>query len=276
VNGKVFRRHELVGIRALALLNARLGARYFVNSQFLGTVVRSHGTQLPVDVMPVYGVDTRLFSPTNEPKASLKAKRGLPTTGALLFFSSRTAPEKDSKTLLLAFAKLRAARRDLWLLHRSGAYSEFLGEAQQAGVLSRVIATDAVDPRYGLLEDYQASDLCLQASRAEGLGFSPLEAMACGTPVIATAVGGLKETVIEGQTGWTYPVGDAAALARCVEAALDAPAEAQRRAQAGRKMVVEMYDKQIVFDHLQDVVLQCTRQSSEPNSRIIGEGNLVS
>jgi glycosyltransferase involved in cell wall biosynthesis len=124
-----------------------------------------------------------------------------------------------------------------------------------------VIATDAVHPVKELPLDYQACDLLVQASREEGLGFSPLEALACATPVIAAAVGGLRETIIDGETGWTYPVGDAAALAARIGEALDDPAEAQRRAGAGREMVCRRYERRIVFDRLTDVLTR--RVSSE-------------
>lgn len=80
-----------------------------------------------------------------------------------------------------------------------------------------------------------------------------LEALASGVPVIATAVGGLRETIIDGQTGWTYPVGDSDTLARCIEAALDNPVEAARRASAGRDLVCTKYDRRIVFEQLMKV-----------------------
>jgi glycosyltransferase involved in cell wall biosynthesis len=90
--------------------------------------------------------------------------------------------------------------------------------------------------------------MLVQASREEGLGLSPLEALACGVPVVATAVGGLRETIIDGETGWTYPPGDDAALAQRISAVLDDPAEARRRAAAGRDMVMTRYARDLVFD----------------------------
>lgn len=102
--------------------------------------------------------------------------------------------------------------------------------------------------------DYQASDLCVQASREEGLGFSPLEAMACGVPVIASAVGGLKETILDGCTGWTYPVADGQALTSRIEEVLDNPSEAHRRATKGREMIGRRYDRQLVFDQLEALI----------------------
>ena len=251
---KPFRGYELRSFQAIARLNATIGQQYLVLSQYLAEVVRSHGTQKPVSIIPVYGVDTNLFVPPSEPKAELKARRGLPTTGSLIFFSSRIAPEKDSETLLLALQRLLKEGRDLWLLHRSGGYQSFIKEAERYGIAERVIATDAVHPHQQLPLDYQACDLCVQSSRQEGLGFSPLEALACGVPVIASAVGGLRETVIDGQTGWTYPVGDSDALAKCIEAALDNPDEAARRTSTGRDLVCKKYDQGIVFGQLLDVM----------------------
>ena len=141
-------------------------------------------------------------------------------------------------------------------MHRSGGYQSFIKEAERFGIAARAIATEAVHPHRQLPLDYQASDLCVQASREEGLGFSPLEALSCEVPVIAAAVGGLKETIIDNQTGWTYPAGDAEALANRIEAALDDPTEAARRAAAGRKMVCAIYDQQIVFDQLEKMTWQ--------------------
>ena len=240
---KPFRQRELLTLRALARANGLLGSRYFVLSQHLAEVVRGHGTAKPVDIVPIYGVDTSLFVTPSEPKAVLKARAGLPTEGKLIFFSSRIAPEKDARTLLAALASLLAKEQDLWLLHRSGGFQEFVREAERFGVAHRVIATDAVHPHRGLVQDYQASDLCIQASREEGLGFSPLEAMSCGVPVIASAIGGLKETVVDGRTGWTYPVANPEALATRIEEVFANPEEAEKRAQAGREMVLSRYER---------------------------------
>ena len=257
--GKPYRAVEALGLMALARINARLALRYIVLSTYLADVVRSHGSTAPVEVIPVYGVDTRVFAPSREAKDVLRTRRGLPLKGTVVFFSSRIAPEKDAETLLAAIRQLLNHGRDLWLLHRSGGYRAFLAAAQAAGVAERVIATDAVHPVRDLPLDLQVSDLLVQASREEGLGFSPLEALACEIPVVATAVGGLRETIREGETGWTYPAGDAAALARQIASAIDQPAEARRRALAGRAMVQEHYEKDLVFDRLAAVLLQSKR-----------------
>jgi glycosyltransferase involved in cell wall biosynthesis len=252
--GKPFRLRELWGLRALARVNAVLGQRYLVLSEHLAQVVRGHGTRRPVDVVPLYGVDTRVFVPPREPKALIRARLGLPADGALIFFSSRIAPEKDSETLILAIKRVLKMGRNIWLLHRSGGYRALIKEAERFGIAERVIATDAVHPYRQLPLDYQASDLCVQASREEGLGFSALESLACGVPVIAAAVGGLKETILDGQTGWTYQVGDSAALTKCIEAVLDDPIEASRRAAAGRALVCSRYERRVVFEQLTKII----------------------
>ena len=168
----------------------------------------------------------------------------------MIFFSSRIAPEKDATSLLQAFQRLIRQGRDLLLLYRGGGYKKLMAAAQALGVEGRVIATDAVHPHRELPLDYQACDLLVQASRAEGLGFSVLEAMACGLPVVASAVGGLRETVVDGQTGWTYPVGDSAGLARSIEQVLADPAEAAQRAARAREMVITTYSRRVVLDAL--------------------------
>jgi len=245
-----------LGAAALGLagrLNSVLGRQYVVLSPHLARVVAASGTRRPVHVVPIYGVDTDRFVPAGVPRQVVRERLGLPAGGALLFFSSRVAPEKDASTLLEALARLCAEGRDVRLLHRSGGFREFAALAQRHGVGDRVIASDAVHPE-DLPASYQASDMCVQASRAEGLGFSVLEALACEVPVVAAAVGGLLDTIMPGETGWTYPVGDAGALACAIAAALDDPAEARRRAAAGRRMVGEKYERRAVFASMQEVL----------------------
>lgn len=272
--GKPFRRRELFALGALARLNARIGSHYLVLSEHLADVVRGHGGRRPVSVVPVYGVDTEIFSPAREPKRVTRERLGLPADGSLFFFSSRVAPEKDAETLLAAFRALLEEGRDLWLLHRSGGHRAFLEDARRFGVDERVIATDAVHPHRGLADDYRASDLCVQASREEGLGFSPLEALACGTPVVAAAVGGLRETIRHGETGWSYTAGDDAALAACMREALDYPEEGARRAALGRALVRGRYERAEAFARLEEVVGARLCEKSEDVSGRRGRASL--
>ena len=250
---KPYLAHQAFLLQLLARCNALLGQRYIVLSRHLADVVRRHGARR-VHIIPVYGVDTAVFAPSSECRCQLKRNLGLPDSGTLVFFSSRIAPEKDAETLLRAVSELLDAGRDLWILHRSGGYRQFLSDAERFGVGARVIATDAVHPHHQLPLDYQACDVCVQASRAEGLGFSPLEALACETPVIASAVGGLRETIIDGETGWTYPVGDSAALARALDEVIAKPDEAHRRAHNGSVMVQRRFDRSAVFAQLNDLL----------------------
>lgn len=264
-----FRRWELGAIEGVARVNARIGGRYVVLSDHLGDVVRGHGARGPIAKASVYGVDTEVFAPPTRSKADIRAERGAPSSGPLVFFSSRVAPEKDAETLLDALALLRSRGRPVHVLHRSGGYRGFLDVAAARGVADLVTATDAVHPVRELPLDYQACDLCVQASREEGLGFSPLEALACGTPVVASAVGGLRETIRDGETGWTYSVGDAGALANAIGDALDRPEEATRRAARGGALVRDCYARSVAFSALYTIVAEALGTERPPPSQAV-------
>jgi glycosyltransferase involved in cell wall biosynthesis len=247
-SGRAFRHVEYWAIRLFAFLNARLGEGYVVLSPYLASVVRAHGATKPIDVIPVYGVDRQVFQPSTESRAQIRRRLALPEKGSIVFFSSRVAPEKDSETVLEAVRSLEAQGRHVFLLHLSGGHREFAALAATAGIAACVIARDAVAPFAELADYYRASDVCVQASREEGLGFSPLEALACGVPVVASAVGGLKDTIRDGETGWQVPVGDAQALANAIVQVLENPGEAQRRTRAGAAGVDLVYERRVVFD----------------------------
>ena len=241
---------EYHAIRIFSWLNARVGVGYVVLSPYLASVVRAGGARASVDVIPVYGVDPAVFHPSVEPRASIRARLNLPQEDAIVFFSSRVAPEKDAEAVLDAVRQLADAGRRIRLLHASGGYRQFKALADARGIGTHVIARDAVAPFADLADLYRASDVCVQASREEGLGFSPLEALACGVPVVASAVGGLNDTIRDGDTGWQVPVGDAGALARAIDAVLGDPGEAARRTARGADMVARTYGRDAVFDAL--------------------------
>jgi glycosyltransferase involved in cell wall biosynthesis len=199
-------------------------------------------------------VDVDVFKPPTTPKSILKVRLGLPTNGTVIFSSSRVAPEKDTTTLLAALAELLKANRNVWLLCLTGRHEQFAKLAIEFNVSDRVIVGDAVHPTKMLPTYYQASDLCVQVSRAEGLGFSPLEALACGTPVVATAVGGLRETIVDGVTGWTHELGNPKDLAAKIAKVIDDPEESMRRAANGRAMVCRDYERSTVFRSLAECV----------------------
>src|SRR5215471_8903201 len=73
-----FRRREMLGLKALARLNAAVGRDYVVLSSFLRDVVLGHGARGAIEVVPVYGVDLERFAPSREDKARLRSSLGLP------------------------------------------------------------------------------------------------------------------------------------------------------------------------------------------------------
>jgi glycosyltransferase involved in cell wall biosynthesis len=87
----------------------------------------------------------------------------------------------------------------------------------------------------------QAMDTFVLPSYSEGLSLSLLEAMAAGLPVIATAVGGNPELVMDGVTGLLIPAKDAEALAAALERVLADPAWAKEMGEKARRQVAENY-----------------------------------
>jgi glycosyltransferase involved in cell wall biosynthesis len=243
-------------LEAARAANALLADRYVVLSEYLGREV-SLGRTEKVRLVPLYGVDTERFQPVSpEEKRRLRAKLGLPEEGFLIFFSSRVAPEKDTESLLDACALLRAEGRSFWMLNLSGGHKRLRELAVERGLGDRTLTHDAVEPTRELPAYYQASDVCAQVSLEEGLGFSPLEALACEVPVVATAVGGLRETIRDGETGITVPVRAPRRLAEALAHVMDEPEKFLALARNGRRMVRERFEASRCFDAFAGLVEQ--------------------
>ncbi len=185
---------------------------------------------LPIPRERIHAIPNGLVRPVGG-----SAEAGLAMTGGhpYLLAIGTIEPRKDHPTLLRAFAELRSQHPELRLVVAGGdgwgigAYEQALDET---GVADAVI-------RLGYIAEETKADLIAGAalfvypSIYEGFGLPPLEAAACGVPVVATAVGSIPEVMADGAL--LVPSGDVAALAAAIDRALTDDRERDRLIAAG-------------------------------------------
>jgi glycosyltransferase involved in cell wall biosynthesis len=131
------------------------------------------------------------------------------------------------------------------LLAEDAEAGRLLRLAGELGVADRVRLLGAVDPAR-MPDLMRASDLVLCTPAYEPFGIVPLEAMACGVPVVATDVGGHRDSVADRVTGRLVPPGDPGAVAAAVRELLDDTALRRRYGAAGRERVLARFTWQRV------------------------------
>ncbi|MFI8321322.1 glycosyltransferase [Streptomyces sp. NPDC085529] len=112
--------------------------------------------------------------------------------------------------------------------------------AAELGVADRVRFAGAV-PRPAVPALMRSADVVLCPADYEPFGIVPLEAMACGRPLVASAVGGQLDSVVHGETGLHVPPGEPPALAAAVRLLLADPALRTRYGAAGRRRVLDRF-----------------------------------
>ena len=198
-------------------------------------------------------IDMTHFRPA-EPgeRERLRRERNLPLDGVVCLFVGRLSREKGVMELLEAWRRLQPGA----LLVMAG--PDMTGHAWDAGGPGRAFVEQHglgasvrfVGPLTDVAPMIKAADLVVQPSHFEALGLSAIEALACGVPLVASAVGGLLDFVVDGDNGRLCPPQDPAALAACLGPLLaDAGARA-RLASRARESVRQVYDELAVFGRM--------------------------
>lgn len=126
------------------------------------------------------------------------------------------------------------------------------GEAPHVSATSATLRFVSGLTKGQLVGAYRAADIVVSLSRHEGFGYTALEGMACGKPVVAFDVSGLRDVVVDGETGLLVPVGDVQTLARACSTLRMDPALAQRMGQYGRERALTVFTEERAMDaHLQ-------------------------
>ena len=181
------------------------------------------------------GVDLYKFTAGDGRKAAREAI-GLTQDAHILAFVGRIQPHKGPEVLIRAVAEMLNhsphLRPKLITIIMGGASGSGLGEVERLKDLvswlniSDVVRFENPVPRAALPQWYRAADLVCVPSYSESFGLVALEAQACGTPVVATAVGGLRTAVADGISGVLVDGHDARAWSSVLARLLQEP---QRR-----------------------------------------------
>ncbi|NLV40480.1 MAG: N-acetyl-alpha-D-glucosaminyl L-malate synthase BshA [Candidatus Hydrogenedentes bacterium] len=157
-----------------------------------------------------------------KPKPAVNRDRLAAPGERIVMHVSNFRPVKRVTDVVRAFARmLEEVDARLLLVGDGPERLSAVGVAKQLGVLDKITSLGNVENIEDLLP---AADLVFQPSEHESFGLVPLEAMACGVPVLATASGGVTEVVEHGVTGYLCGVGDIDAMVRHGVAILSDPA----------------------------------------------------
>jgi D-inositol-3-phosphate glycosyltransferase len=230
-------------------------------------IMRHYGDLAPIGVIPG-GVDLDRFSP--RPREAARAELGLAPGEKAVLFVGRIQRLKGLEVLMRAFARLSDLNARLVIVggqpgtsHETREISRLQHLAVRLGIAERTRFVGAV-PHEQLPIFYSAADITVMPSSYESFGLVAVESLACGTPVVATRVGGLSSIVRDGETGLLVPWRDAELFAERLRQLLDDDALRQRLARQARASVLEYGWDRIADEHL--ALYEDVRSVSRPRA----------
>lgn len=197
------------------------------------------------------GVDTRIFHPVNRKRA--RRAIGIPNNAEAVLYIGRIEWRKGIGTLLYAFKEIAGKRSNARLYIVGGGKGNAAKnlENNESERLKGIVSELGLDGKVEFLgakqqnelhSYYSACDVCVVPSYYEPFGIVPVEAMACGTPVVASRTGGLQYTVKEAVTGYLAKPRDFRDLARKIARVLE------RGKESFSFNCIERVEKEFIWD----------------------------
>lgn len=196
------------------------------------------------------GVDLARFR-DSVPDESLARELGLPKGDPVLGMVANLNEYKGHVDLLVAAAKLRARGRRFTLLFVGGGGDSL--EAVRARAAELDVPVIWAGPRDDVERVLCLMDVVVSASHEEGFSNAILEAMACGRAVVATAVGGSPEQIVDGESGRLVPPRDPESLAEALDSLLGNPALRSETGRAARQTVEQRFSLGRLLDEMEQV-----------------------
>ncbi|MDQ5846709.1 MAG: glycosyltransferase [Acidobacteriota bacterium] len=219
----------------------RLAHRVVANSDAVRKQLIREGVPTEKVVRHYNGLDIeRVQAQSNATREDILAMLNLPDRCIVTIVANLQHPVKDHPMFLRAAARVRAAVPDAaFVLAGEGKLMASLRElAVQLGLERDVFFIGRCEKVAELLS---VSDVCALSSTAEGFSNAILEYMAAARPVVVTDVGGAREAVIAGETGYIVPAGDDKQMAERMIELLRDPERARAMGERGRSLVEEKF-----------------------------------
>lgn len=240
----------------------RRSSRVLANSSEVAAMVRGDGVRSErVAVVPNFLEADAFMAPPPAEIAAWRSARGIPEEAFLLGIVARLAPVKDHDNLLRAVAQLAPdhARLHLAVIGDGPLRASLEQLARELGISGRVHFTGMVPHRPNVNHNL---DLVALSSLSEGFPNTVAEAMAAGRAVVATAVGGVRDVVLDGETGVLVPAGDTSALAEALSLRLADTAGTARMGARGREVAAERFSEDGVISRLVALYQELKREKA--------------
>ena len=245
-------RHVTIPILKRRALVYRLADRVITTGEAVAAHVRGAGVPAERIRAISAGVDTARFHPGVSGKA-VREELGLSPAGAVVGLVANVRGSKGHAVFLEAAREvLRARPETRFLIVGDGVgFEDVKRRVREMGLDPRVIMTGF---RRDIPEVMAALDvLVLPSTKSEATSQVIPQALAVGTPVAASATGGIPEIVRDGETGRLVEPGNPGALAQAVLSLLDDPARARKMALTGQALVRERYSADVAMGATTDV-----------------------